>query len=53
MSGRWRIFLWGFGVSCVGSLPPGVLNTGIAALVGDGGVVAAVEFGLEMEDDTH
>jgi GNAT superfamily N-acetyltransferase len=46
MSGRWRIFLWGFGVSCVGSLPPGILNTGVAALVGNGGVVAAVEFGL-------
>jgi len=46
MSVRLRLFFLGFAVSCVGSLPPGVLNAGVAALVVNGGVASAAAFGM-------
>jgi len=39
------VFGWGFGISFLGSLPPGVLNTGVAELVVERGVSAAFAFG--------
>jgi len=40
------VFGWGLGISCLGSLPPGVLNSGVAELVVERGVSAAAGFGL-------
>lgn len=40
------VFGWGFGISFLGSLPPGVLNTGVAALVVERGVAAGSWFGF-------
>ena len=40
------VFGWGFGISFLGSLPPGVLNTGVTSLVVGRGVAAAAGFGF-------
>lgn len=41
-----KLFFSVLGISFVGSLPPGVLNTGVTGLAVSGGVLAAVWFGL-------
>lgn len=46
LSRRRKLFFAVFGISFVGSLPPGVLNTGVAGLVASAGPFAAMGFGL-------
>lgn len=46
MNRRQRLFFSVAGISFVGSLPPGILNTGVSGLVASAGPVAAGWFGL-------
>ncbi|HVU54521.1 MAG TPA: hypothetical protein VHD83_05670 [Puia sp.] len=46
MSRRHRLFFSVAGISFVGSLPPGILNTGVTGLVASAGPAVAVWFGL-------
>ncbi|HEY4206987.1 MAG TPA: hypothetical protein VGM31_09245 [Puia sp.] len=46
MNRQQRLFLYVAGISFAGSLPPGILNTGVTGLAASGGAGAACWFGL-------